>query len=118
MTTTRSLGDWLRYIEGQHPQAVDMGLDRVRAVAARMQLGRPATHVVTVAGSNGKGSTVAFIDAIARRRLPRGCQHIAVTAAYTSACASAASLCRRCRAGTGFDAVEAARGDTTLTYFE
>ena len=43
-----------------------MGLDRVRAVAARMQLGKPAKRVIVVGGTNGKGSTVAFIEAIAR----------------------------------------------------
>ena len=61
-----SLTDWLAYIERQHPRPIDMGLDRVRDVAARMRLGRPARHVITVGGTNGKGSTVAFIEAIAR----------------------------------------------------
>jgi dihydrofolate synthase/folylpolyglutamate synthase len=43
-----------------------MGLERVGAVAERLRIGKPATHVITVAGTNGKGSTVAFIEAIAR----------------------------------------------------
>lgn len=43
-----------------------MGLERVREVAARLPLGKPAARVVTVGGTNGKGSTVAFIEAIAR----------------------------------------------------
>jgi dihydrofolate synthase/folylpolyglutamate synthase len=60
-----NLADWLAYIERQHPKSIDMGLERVRAVAARMGLGRPARQVVTVGGTNGKGSTVAFIEAIA-----------------------------------------------------
>ena len=62
----RSLTDWLAYIERQHPQSIEMGLDRVRKVATRMGLGPPAKRVITVAGTNGKGSTVAFIEAIAR----------------------------------------------------
>ncbi|WP_313927221.1 folylpolyglutamate synthase/dihydrofolate synthase family protein [Pseudoxanthomonas sp.] len=62
----RTLSDWLAYIEQQHPKSIDMGLDRVREVAARLSLGRPATRVITVGGTNGKGSTVAFIEAIAR----------------------------------------------------
>lgn len=61
----RNLDDWLEYIEAQHPKSIDLGLERVREVAARMGLGRPARRVVTVAGTNGKGSTVAFIEAIA-----------------------------------------------------
>jgi len=62
----RSLEHWLDYIEQQHPQSIAMGLDRVREAAASMSLGHPARHVITVGGTNGKGSTVAFIEAIAR----------------------------------------------------
>lgn len=61
-----TLAHWLAYIEAQHPKSIDMGLERVRAVAERMGLGKPARHVITVAGTNGKGSTVAFIESIAR----------------------------------------------------
>lgn len=120
----RTLPDWLAYIESQHPSAIAMGLDRVRAVAARMRLVRPARHVVTVGGTNGKGSTVAFIEAIA------GAQGWQV-GAYTSphllrynervridgADADDAALVR------AFEAVEAARAGhgeeaIPLTYFE
>jgi len=66
VNTPRPLSDWLAWIERQHPKSIDMGLERVRAVAARMGLGKPARHVITVGGTNGKGSTVAFIEAIAR----------------------------------------------------
>ena len=62
----RTLPEWLAYIERQHPKAIEMGLERVREVAARMGTGKPARHVITVAGTNGKGSTVALIEAIAR----------------------------------------------------
>lgn len=61
-----TLSDWLAWIEGQHVKSIDMNLDRVREVAARMGLGRPARQVIVVGGTNGKGSTVAFIDSIAR----------------------------------------------------
>src|SRR5690606_32481787 len=115
----RTLHQWLEYIEQQHPKSIELGLDRVRAVAERMQLARPARKVVTVAGTNGKGSTVAFIEAIARAAGWR-------TGAYTSPHLLAYN--ERVRiAGedvpdealvAGFEAVEAARGDTPLTYFE
>ncbi|KAB8196153.1 bifunctional folylpolyglutamate synthase/dihydrofolate synthase, partial [Lysobacter maris] len=96
-----------------------MGLDRVREVAARMRLGRPARQVITVAGTNGKGSTVAFVEAIARAAGWR-------VGAYTSphllaynervridgADADDAALV------AALEAVEAARGEVTLTYFE
>ena len=62
----RTLEGWLDYIERQHPKSIELGLDRVREVAARLRLGKPAKQVITVGGTNGKGSTVAFIEAIAR----------------------------------------------------
>ena len=64
--TTRTLPDWLAFIEAQHPKTIAMGLERVRAVADAMALPKPARRVITVGGTNGKGSTVAFIEAIAR----------------------------------------------------
>ncbi|HLT45364.1 MAG TPA: bifunctional tetrahydrofolate synthase/dihydrofolate synthase [Luteimonas sp.] len=114
-----SLAEWLARIERQHPKSIELGLERVREVAGRMRLGRPAHRVVTVAGTNGKGSTVTFIEAIARVAGWR-------TGSYTSPHllaynervridgveASDADLV------AGFEAVEAARGDTPLTYFE
>lgn len=60
------LPQWLAYQQRQHPDAIALGLDRVRELAQRLGLSRPAGHVITVAGTNGKGSTVAFIEAIAR----------------------------------------------------
>ena len=116
---TRTLAEWLDYIERQHPKPIAMGLERVREVAARMNLGKPAKRVITVGGTNGKGSTVAFIEAIARA-------HGWKVGAYTSP-----HLLRyneRVRIDgadveddalvSGFEVVEAARGDTPLTYFE
>ena len=64
---SRTLTEWLAHIEQVHPKSIDMGLDRVRVVAARMALARPAPVVITVGGTNGKGSTVAFIESIARQ---------------------------------------------------
>ncbi len=60
------LNDWLSYIEQLHSRSVELGLDRVGAVAGRLDIDRPAKHVIIVGGTNGKGSTVAFIEAIAR----------------------------------------------------
>jgi dihydrofolate synthase/folylpolyglutamate synthase len=63
---TRTLSQWLDHQQQVHPKSIDMGLERIGVVASRLGLGRPAKHVVTVGGTNGKGSTVAFIEAIAR----------------------------------------------------
>lgn len=114
-----TLDEWLAWIERQHPEAIELGLERVREVAARMGLGRPARRVATVAGTNGKGSTVAFIEAIAREAGLR-------TGAYTSPHLLAYNERVRIdgrQADDGalagaFAAVEAARGGVPLTYFE
>jgi dihydrofolate synthase / folylpolyglutamate synthase len=113
------LQQWLEYIERQHPVAIDMGLDRVRQVAARMALQRPARQVVTVAGTNGKGSTVAFIEAIARAA---GWRVGAYTSPHLLAYNERVRIDGHDAPDAGlvaaFEAVEAARGDATLTYFE
>ncbi|MGP9675081.1 MULTISPECIES: bifunctional tetrahydrofolate synthase/dihydrofolate synthase [unclassified Halomonas] len=64
----KSLAEWLQHLETLHPVGIDLGLERVSRVAERMGLfKRPiANRVVIVAGTNGKGSTVAMVDAVAR----------------------------------------------------
>ena len=113
-----TLEDWLRYCEQIHPTTIDMGLTRVKEVAKRLEL-RFNCPVVTVAGTNGKGSTVAFVEAIARAAGHR-------VGAYTSPHLLAYN--ERVRIDgeeasdqslvAAFAAVEASRGDTPLTYFE
>src|SRR5688572_9532774 len=114
----QSLADWLAYIERQHPQSIAMGLDRVREVAARMDLGTPAQRVATVAGTNGKGSTVAFIEAIARAA---GLRVGAYTSPHLLAYNERARIDGRDANDDAlveaFEVVEAARGTTPLTYF-
>ncbi|WP_426801009.1 bifunctional tetrahydrofolate synthase/dihydrofolate synthase [Xanthomonas campestris] len=119
MTTPNTLSDWLSYIEQQHPQNIAMGLERVCEVAARLQIAAPATHVIVVGGTNGKGSTVAFIEAIGRAagwkvgaytspHLLRYNERVRIDGVEASDAQLVAA----------FAAVEAARGDTALTYFE
>ncbi|MDR1968758.1 MAG: bifunctional tetrahydrofolate synthase/dihydrofolate synthase [Burkholderiaceae bacterium] len=115
MTT---LDDWLAHCERLHPKTMELGLDRVRAVADRMGL-RLDCPVFTVAGTNGKGSTVAMLEAILSQAGFR-------TGAYTSP--HLVRFEERCRIRgesadaadliAGFAAVERARGDVALTYFE
>ena len=57
------LSEWLAHCERLHPKSIDMGLERVQAVAGRMQL-RFECPVITVAGTNGKGSTCAMLESI------------------------------------------------------
>lgn len=119
MPMPTELARWLARIEARHPTEIEMGLDRVGAVYARMDCSRPAARVITIAGTNGKGSTVAFVESIARAADWR-------VGAYTSPHLLAYN--ERVRIDgvdaddaalvEAFEAVEAARGDTPLTYFE
>ena len=69
-----SLDDWLAHCERLHPKTIDMTLDRVRVVKERLGITFDAP-VVTVAGTNGKGSTCAMLESIALRGLPRRALH-------------------------------------------
>ena len=62
-TSNDTLADWLAYAERLHPKAIDMGLARVKIVADRMGL-KFDCPIITVAGTNGKGSTCAMLEAI------------------------------------------------------
>jgi len=117
--TKRSLADWLAYIERQHPKSIELGLDRVRVVAQRMGLTRPAVKVITVGGTNGKGSTVAFIEAIARAAGWRvGAYTSPHLLAYNERLRIDGADANDAALVAGFEAVDAARGDVPLTYFE
>jgi dihydrofolate synthase / folylpolyglutamate synthase len=59
-----SLDDWLRRFETLHPKKIDLTLDRVTAVIDRLELKPPPYKVVTVGGTNGKGSCVAMLESI------------------------------------------------------
>lgn len=59
-----TLTDWLSHLENQHYKAIDLGLERVQQVAQVLALQTPGCPVITVGGTNGKGSTVATLTAI------------------------------------------------------
>ena len=117
-TPPTTLDDWLAHCERLHPKNIELGLDRVRAVAQRLGLAF-SCPVITVAGSNGKGSTCAMLEAIC---LQAGWR----TALYTSPhlvhfeerCRVHGEIVRAADLVPHFEAVETARGDVTLTYFE
>jgi dihydrofolate synthase/folylpolyglutamate synthase len=114
----KELGEWLAHCERLHPKGIDLGLERVQALVQRLDL-RFDCPVITVAGTNGKGSTCAMLEAIA---LQAGWR----TGVYTSPhlvrfeerCRIAGEIVQADALVPHFERVEAARGDTTLTYFE
>jgi dihydrofolate synthase/folylpolyglutamate synthase len=121
MTTARpqTLSAWLSHIEQQHPATIDMGLERVRSVAQALGLAQPGAYTVVVGGTNGKGSTVAFIEAIARAA---GWKVGAYTSPHLLRYNERVRIDGQDVADealiAAFNAIEDARGSTTLTYFE
>jgi dihydrofolate synthase / folylpolyglutamate synthase len=115
----RTLAEWLALQESVHPQSIDMGLERVARVAQALQLEEPAGAVVTVGGTNGKGSVAAHLEALLSA-------HGARTGLFTSP--HLVRYNERIRIGgaevgdaaliDAFERIEAARGTTTLTFFE
>lgn len=113
-----SLDQWLAHLETLHPKAIDLGLDRIKSVAQRLGLTLPFVKVV-VAGTNGKGSTCAMLEAIL---LSAGYR----VGLYTSP--HLVHFNERIRvngenAGDDqiieqFQRIDAARGDISLSYFE
>ena len=118
MSSPPTLDAWLAHCEQLHPKSIDMTLQRVGSVRERLGL-RFDVPVITVAGTNGKGSSCAMLESIARHAGYRTGLYIKPHLVHFE---------ERCRIGgqsvaaeellPHFAAVEAARGDITLTYFE
>ena len=114
-----ALEQWLKRLETLHPREIDLGLERSALVAEALQLLPPPQPVISVAGTNGKGSTVAVMEAILA-------ETDCVSGAYTSP--HLLDYNERIRvAGVpvedseivqAFEQIELARGEISLTYFE
>lgn len=115
----KGLQQWLNYLEQLHPKAIELGLDRVRAVAQRLFACPASAHIIVVGGTNGKGSTCAYLEAML------------LAAEYQVGLYTSPHLLRyneRIRINghevddaalvTAFAAIEAVRGDISLSYFE
>ena len=113
-----TLQQWLEYIERLHPKSIALGLDRVDRIRRALGL-EPACPIITVGGTNGKGSVCAMLEAILH------------CAGYRTGCYTSPHLLRyneRVRISRAealdedltraFSAVESARGEVPLTYFE
>ncbi len=115
----KSLADWLTYIQSLHSSAIDLGLQRIEKVASDLGLTEFSCPVITIAGTNGKGSTVCFLESIYRTAGYR-------VAAYTSP--HLLHFNERLRINgesidnnalvNAFEHIEAVRGDLSLSFFE
>ncbi|CAM4402703.1 bifunctional tetrahydrofolate synthase/dihydrofolate synthase [Bordetella muralis] len=112
------LPQWLQYLESIHSKAIDLGLDRVKQVADRLALQLNGVKFV-VGGTNGKGSTCAMLEAIL---LAAGYRVGLYTSPHLIDFNERARINGEIASDTAlteqFAAVEAARGEITLTYFE
>ena len=114
----QTLGQWLAYLEQLHPQAIALGLERVQTV--RLALGiNPVCPIITVGGTNGKGSCCAMLEAmLAQGGYRVGCYTSPHLLRYNErvrvggAVVDDAALC------AAFERIELARRDVSLTYFE
>jgi dihydrofolate synthase/folylpolyglutamate synthase len=112
------LADWLAWLESQQRGAILLGLDRVRRVAEGMGL-RPTFPVFTVAGTNGKGSTCALLGAMLRAAGYRvGNYYSPHLLRYNERVRVDGEEASDADLVAAFAAIESARGDEQLTYFE
>jgi dihydrofolate synthase/folylpolyglutamate synthase len=116
---SRTLAEWLAYQERVNVHTIELGLDRVREVWQRMGAPAPAKQVITVGGTNGKGSTVALLEAMLTAaglrvgaftspHLLEYNERVRIDGANADDAALIAS----------FERIETARGSIPLTYFE
>ena len=115
----KDLSSWLDYISQQHPEVIDMGLERFAQVQDALDLKQPAPRVITVAGTNGKGSTARVIEALlldagysVGTTLSPHVWRFNERIRIDGIDAGDATIC------AAFAAIDHARGDLPLTYFE
>lgn len=115
----KDLDAWLSYIDQQHSASIDMGLERFTRVLKDLNLQQPAPVVITVAGTNGKGSTVRVMESLllqAGKRvgatLSPHIWHFNERIRINGADASDQDIC------AAFAAIDDCRGEMPLTYFE
>lgn len=113
------LGEWLDWQETLHPRAIDPGLERVGEMVRRLRLADTLPPLITVAGTNGKGTTVAALEGLLRvtGRRP-GCYTSPHLLRYNERIRLDGEPAEDGLIMAAFDAIDRARGDMTLSYFE
>ncbi|MGB0282554.1 MAG: bifunctional tetrahydrofolate synthase/dihydrofolate synthase [Neptuniibacter sp.] len=119
LNTEKNLSEWLSWMEACHPSEIELGLDRIKTVAEKLAIDLSSSTVVTVAGTNGKGSTISYLQSI---YLGAGYSVGTYTSPHfieynervqlSGQNVSDQQLC------DVFSRIDAARGEIPLTYFE
>jgi folylpolyglutamate synthase/dihydrofolate synthase len=116
---TSPLATWLHYLEHLHSQAIELGLDRIQRVAARLDLLKPAPFIFTVAGTNGKGTTCRTLETLLMAAGYRvGVYSSPHLVRYTERVRVQGFELDEALHSASFASIEAGRGDISLTYFE
>ena len=119
LQATSPLAAWLSYLENLHSKTIDLGLERVSQVAARLDVLRPAPFVFTVAGTNGKGTTCRTLESILLAAGYRvGVYSSPHLIRYTERVRVQGEELAELDHTRSFAEIEAVRGETSLTYFE
>ncbi|MEM7255061.1 MAG: bifunctional tetrahydrofolate synthase/dihydrofolate synthase [Pseudomonadota bacterium] len=114
-----SLAEWLAWQEALHPTEMDFGLDRSRAVLGRLGWPSDELPLISVAGTNGKGSTVAYLEQMFLASGYRVCAHTSPhLLRYNERIRLDGEPANDLSLVSQFAAIDAARGETSLTYFE
>lgn len=116
---TSPLAAWLYYLERLHAKTIELGLERVGSVAARLNLLQPAPRVFTVAGTNGKGTTCRLLEAILLAEgYTVGVYSSPHMLRYTERVRIQGRELPELRHSEAMAAIESGRGETSLSYFE
>lgn len=113
------LKTWLCYLEQLHPTTIELGLERVKTVAQRLNLLQPAPYIFTVAGTNGKGTTCRTLEMIllaAKKRV--GVYSSPHLLRFTERVRINNQESSELETVKAFTEIEKSRGDISLTYFE
>lgn len=114
-----SLEQWLRWLESLHPQTIDLGLERLRPVYQRLALNPQRAKVLTIAGTNGKGSCALVSECLAMTRgLTTGCYTSPHLWRYNERIRIDGQEADDAQIIAAFCAVEACRQGVSLSYFE
>jgi dihydrofolate synthase/folylpolyglutamate synthase len=117
-TPNASLADWLAYLETLHPKTIELGLERVQTVRKALKLA-PDFPLITVGGTNGKGSTCAYLEAILLAADYRvGCYTSPHLLRYNERIRIAGQAVADVDLCAAFAAIDIARGAISLSYFE
>ena len=117
--TGRTLEQWLDWQSSLNPRSIDLGLERVGQVWRALGAPSPAARVVTVAGTNGKGSSVAFLEAIFREAgFATGCYTSPHLQRYNERIRVDGQMLDDASICEAFERIGQVRGNTALTYFE